>query len=154
MGSVVTCCGQGSTTPCCRGQRPPNFAAVFGSKCKVLDSMYFTLATGRRITLNAFHLAPKNYFSAGSEAARDFALRLFPTATPVVVGLKEGQTPTIYTCVGQFHSNSPANDENAFASHLTVCWFVTNPDKPIRTLISEGLSLVDWEALATDTYWE
>ncbi|HYQ04622.1 MAG TPA: hypothetical protein VER96_38375 [Polyangiaceae bacterium] len=77
---------------------------------------------------------------------------------PIQTAIKTGSTypfgePAalpIISCVGLFHSGSPARDQTKDCSDLTIIWFQDDFTFPPSEEILRGIAGVDWNSLARD----
>lgn len=112
-----------------------------------------TLESGRDVYLDSFHIVstPFGIPSATTpleQSISDVISRLYPECRAVIVGLPAALS---YMCLGSFHSD-PIDDPDAACSVLLLCWFVGNPNVPLRELVKAGVVGLDWDADAVDSY--
>jgi hypothetical protein len=117
----------------------------------------FTLASGRRIELVAFHLEPA--WSAaqsgdGLPQLAEVARHLCPNDKATIVPPRAGSAAAAFACVADLQSDEPTRrDGIANCSSMVLVGLIERIDAGVRGMVSELLSQVDWDANATDDTW-
>jgi hypothetical protein len=84
----------------------------------------------------------------------DLVTKFFGTETPWVIR-NAGRDFEPWTCLCQFESDPMVSQGFGLEySLLVVCWFTQEISVPLRQLLCEGLSELDWEAHAKDFHSE
>jgi len=55
-----------------------------------------------------------------------------------------------YKCVADFRSDKAVR--SGISSWVRICWFVDDLERPLRDLLSEALSGINWAGAATDEF--
>src|SRR5262245_25214617 len=116
--------------------------------------MRFRLASGRNVELIAVHFEPAWGF-IGDEPRPiidEIVARLHPNEKPLIVESAENHKGAAFLCVAYFYSDTSARGSGTSLTYsvLLVCSLVESLNRSIRSIVSDLLAKVDWEASATD----
>jgi len=114
----------------------------------------FGVATrnGRQVHINSFHMMPTPYpLGNENETVESNVLaeidRHYPGCQSTIAGLQLAVGN--FMCIASLTSTYVVDPD--CRSLLLLCWFVSNPNRPIRDLVLEGLSQVNWDEAADES---